>query len=127
MVSHADDCIILLKYLEVSGQQSLRKMEKDVGIPFSTIREYINPKVMARRSWDSIMQLRNNNGAYAHYMSTIEKSDSSGCSINISKFNYLQHYGMHYGYYVYYSEEKNKVFVEKIDVHDVHFFDLIGK
>lgn len=113
-MTHLDDCIVILEYLAASGQQSLRKMQADTGIPFSTIREYINPKVLVRKSWATIESMRKNQKAYEFYVSTLEKPDKEGASINISKFGYLQHYGMRYGYYVYFSQEKHKIFVEKI-------------
>lgn len=90
-------------------------MQEETGVPFATIREYINPQVLARKTWDEIKEMKKRN-SYEHYLSTIEKPDQAGCYINLSKFKYLEHYGMHYGYHVYYSEEKKRIFVHKIDV-----------
>lgn len=97
-------------------------MQEETGIPFATIREYINPNVLVRKTWKEIEQMRRKK-SYEHYISTIERPDKDGCYINLSKFSYLQHYGMKFGYYVYYSPEKNRVFVEKIDGDD--YWDLV--
>lgn len=116
-MSRSSDCIILLNFLNASGQQSLRKMQEQTGIPFATIREYINPNVLTRKSWQDIQAMKGK-PFYDYYITTIENPDSSGCQINISKFPYLEHYGRKYGFFVYYSKDKSKVFVEKLSEED---------
>lgn len=113
-ITRSSDCIVLLTFLEASGQQSLRKMQEQTGIPFATIREYISPVVLVRKSWKEIEEMKKRRDSYEYYLSTIEKPDKEGCYINLSKFKYLQHYGSQYGYHVYFSEDKNRVFVHKI-------------
>lgn len=117
-MSRSSDCIVLLAFLEASGQQSLRKMQAGTGIPFATIREYISPVVLVRKSWVEIEEMKKRRDSYDYYLSTIEKPDKTGCYINLSKFKYLQHYGSQYGYHVYYSAEKKRTFVHKLDNDD---------
>lgn len=119
-----DDCLTLLHYLETSGQSSLRKMQEDTGIPFSTIREYINPTVLCRKSWDELERMKKNNPfVYSYYITTIENPDKDGCQINLSKFTYLQKYGLLHGYHVDYNHSQKKVIVNKMNEDD--FWDFV--